>query len=260
MDVEKEIEHIKEQIEDKVKRKEAPIGTVTILLVLISISLMAFNQFQILQAYSGLSGTGISFTGDATSSGTGSFSAGLDLSSVDISQLQSTGHSLAALFPLDSVETTQDAIDVMIPTGTPEYGEELGVSFDDPVGSLSLMARQLWPAMKRLKTEDPEVWQRYINLAIKPVGISCEFCCGVGAIGISSNGEPRCGCQHNPAILALTIWLMKNRPDWSDAEILKEVLKWKTLWFPRNMIDMAVKVAGKSPSSLDELPGMVGGC
>jgi len=48
--------------------------------------------------------------------------------------------------------------------------------------------------------------------------------------------------------------------NYSDAEILREVMKWKTLWFPKNMIELGLKIAtGESPSS-QNLPGMVGGC
>jgi len=213
-------------------------------------ALVIFNQLQLLGIQAVLSGT------DRTSFAYGSS----DLSSVSLSDIKSTGHSLAAIFPLEDVKTAQDAMNILVPTGTPEYGKELGVSYDNPVGSLNFMARQLWPEMRKLKTTDPEVWKRYVNLAGKPVGISCEFCCGVEAVGIRPDGESICGCQHNPALLGLTLWLMKNRPDMTDAEILREVLRWKALFFPKNMVGLAVEVSGKSASELNNLPGMVGGC
>ena len=99
----------------------------------------------------------------------------------------------------------------------------------------------------------------FINLGKKPVGISCEFCCGVGPIGITADGSSRCGCQHNPALLAITLGLMEYT-DYSDAQVLMEVMKWKTLFFPKDMINLAMTVAGGDTSALDELPGMVGGC
>ncbi len=193
-------------------------------------------------------------------SGSAAGPGGMDLSGVDISSLKSTAHSIAALFPLQGVKAAEDVVGIMIPAGTPEYGNELGVSYDDPAGSLNFMAKQLWSDMRKLKNTDPDVWKRYVNLAGKPVGISCEFCCGVGPMGIRPDGEPRCGCQHNPALLGLTLWLMKNRPDMTDAEILKEVLKWKALFYPKNMVQLATQVSGKSVSELNQLPGMVGGC
>jgi len=181
-----------------------------------------------------------------------------DISKIDLSSIKSTGQSLAVLFPLDKIKTQQDAISLLIPTGTPEYGDALGVSFDDPVGSLDKLSRQIYPQIKAELKRNPELWKRYINLATKPVGISCEFCCGVGPIGISSNGELRCGCSHNPAVQAISMWLIKNT-DYSDAEIVREVMMWKSLWFPKNMIELGTKLSG-GDVDLNSLPGMVGGC
>src|SRR3989338_7093051 len=75
-----------------------------------------------------------------------------------------------------------------------------------------------------------EVWSRYLNLAANPRGISCEFCCGIGAQGVDAKGKLRCGCKHNPAVQTLTFWLMLNT-DYTDAEILKEVMRWKAIWY-----------------------------
>ena len=177
-----------------------------------------------------------------------------DLKDVDINSLKSTGHSIAAVFPVDKIKTQQDAIDIILPTGTPAYGAQLGVSFDDPVTSLSRLA-QLFNQVKLT----PEQNTRFLNLATKPVGISCEFCCGVGPVGITSNGQLRCGCQHNPALLGLAKWLIQNT-DMNDAQVLRETLRWKALFFPKNMIELGMQVAGGDTSKLDNLPGMVGGC
>jgi len=143
-----------------------------------------------------------------------------------------------------------------VPTGTPDYGEAMGVSFDDPIGSLSKLANAQRALLASLT---PEQKDRFLNLALKPVGISCEYCCGIGPVGIRKDGSSACGCQHNPALLSVTMWLMQNT-DYTDAEILKEVMKWKTLFFPKNMIEITMEVAGGDTSSLAELPGMVGGC
>jgi hypothetical protein len=48
--------------------------------------------------------------------------------------------------------------------------------------------------------------------------------------------------------------------DYSDAEILKEVMRWKALFFPKDMVNLALTVAGGDTSALKDLPGMVGGC
>ena len=188
-----------------------------------------------------------------------SVSLSKDLKNLNLDHIKSTGHALAALFPVENIKTSQDALDIVISQGTPDYGSALGITFDDPVQSLDKLAKLYYALKPDIQKNDPATWQRYMNLATKPVGISCEYCCGVGPVGITKAGELSCGCKHNPAIHALTLWLMKNT-EYSDAEILKEALKWKALWFPKNMVELALQVAGGDTSSLDNLPGMVGGC
>jgi hypothetical protein len=227
-------------------------STLTYVLLFLIIGVMAFNQLMIFSLDSAL-------TGKTTSRSVSSFAGGGDLSQVNVEEIQSTAQGIAALFPVDEMKTTDDVIAMMVPTGTPEYGEAMGVSFDKPVESLELMANSFNTLSKQIKESDPEVWQRYLNLAAAPRGISCEYCCGVGAQGATEDGRSKCGCQHNPALLTLTLWLMKNT-DYSDAEILREVYRWKTLFFPKNMVELASQIAGGDASVLEELPGMVGGC
>lgn len=225
---------------------EVSTSTLTYVLIALAVGLIIFNQYTISRISSSL-GT----TGSATKTLKLSDKS---LGDVDLSELKSTGHSIAALFPVEDIKTTQDAVDVIIPTGTPDYGPQLGVSYDDPVGSLSVLARL--DRQLQLTGEDQ---QRYLNIITKPVGISCEYCCGVGPIGADANGNSRCGCQHNPALLALTKWLIQNT-DYSDAEVIREALRWKALFFPQKMVDLTMSLAGGDTSALDELPGMVGGC
>lgn len=177
-----------------------------------------------------------------------------DLTNVDLSSIKSTGHSIAVVFPVENIKTSDDAINMVIPTGTPQYGRSLGVTFDDPVNSLDVLV-----STYRQIELSPEDQRRYLNLATKPVGISCEFCCGVGPVGITNDGKLMCGCKHNPAVHGLTKWMIQNT-DYSDAEILREVMRWKALFFPKNMVELALTVAGGDTSSLDNLPSMIGGC
>ncbi len=237
-------------------------------LLIAALIIMAYNQFAILgvQTAAASLGTGALAAAPLSSGGTSvaiqtatGAAGGKDISNIDFSALKSTGHSVAALFPVENIKTQQDAIDIMIPTGTPDYGEAMGVSFDTPVESLALLAQSYEPLKAEVKQSDPETFKRFIALGTKPVGISCEYCCGVGPIGMDAQGNSKCGCQHNPAVLTVTLWLMKNT-DKSDAEILKEVLRWKTLFFPKNMVELSLSVAGGDTSKLDNLPGMVGGC
>jgi hypothetical protein len=187
------------------------------------------------------------------------FSKG-DLKDVNIDEIKSTAQAVAATIDLSGATDAQTVIDKMIPKGTPEYGKELGISYDDPVTALNFLARELYPRIKQdVQTNKPEVWQRYLNLATKPVGISCEYCCGVGPVGITADGSQRCGCSHNPAIHAITLYLMANT-DMTDAEVLREALYWKALWFPKNMVEVGLKIAGGDASVLADVPSMVGGC
>src|SRR3989344_1066895 len=205
-------------------------------LILLAVALIGFNQFALMNV-SGF--TSVKSKKDS-----------VNLANVNLDELKSTGHSIAALFPVADIKDAQDAVDIMVPTGTPDYGQDLGVNFDDPVTGLNLLAK-----LEKSVQLSPEDQQRYINLASRPVGISCEFCCGVGSAGIDKSGRSLCGCQHAPALLGLTKWLIQNT-EYNDAEILKEVLKWKTLFFPKDMVNLAVTVAGGDTSKLDNLPGM----
>lgn len=231
------------------------IGAIAVVTILV-----LFNQWQISQLSLMLDGGGSRPSGvfSSVSKKAVALSSG-DLNDVDINSIQNTAQALAAVIPLDGITDAQSAIDVLIPTGTPEYGEAMGVSYDDPIGALTKLARAWRPLSEDAKTNDPETWDRFINLATKPVGISCEFCCGVGPTGITADGRLRCGCKHNPGILAASLWLMQNT-DMTDAEVLREAIRWKTIWFPRDMVGLGMQLAGGDTSALQDVPGMVGGC
>ena len=223
-------------------------GHVLALLVVVTL-LIGFNQYQIMSLAGIVSPTGSVTAGQGKK----------ELSSLDLDSLASTGHSVAAVFDVEDITTAEDAMAIMFPTGTPDYGAALGVSFDDAVGSLSTLSRMYRPLKADVEANNPEAWQRFMSLASKPVGISCEYCCGIGPVGIDRNGNSACGCQHNPALLSVALWLTANT-DYSEGEVLREVMRWKTLFFPQKMIELGMTVAGGDTSSLDNLPGMVGGC
>lgn len=226
------------------------IGLIAVFGVLILV-----NQYYISSVVAALgSGSSATFTTGSAVSFLSLKNKGNNLKDVDLSAIKSTGHAVAAVFPVEKIKTQQDAVDIIIPSGIPEYGTQLGVSFDDPVPSLSRLA-QLFSDVQLT----PEEQQRWLNLVTKPVGVSCEFCCGVGPIGVTADGRSKCGCQHNPALLGLSKWLIHNT-DMNDAQVLRETLRWKSLFFPKNMVELAMQVAGGDTSKLDNLPGMVGGC
>ncbi|OGY47349.1 MAG: hypothetical protein A3J65_00350 [Candidatus Buchananbacteria bacterium RIFCSPHIGHO2_02_FULL_45_11b] len=182
-------------------------------------------------------------------------------------------------------DVAQDAIKLAISQGIPEiYGEELGVSFD-----------QVEPAMNIMKQFDPtygkqklvltgDGLKRYIDVGLK---ISCEYCCGAKAI-IGADGSGACGCAHSQAMRGLMAYLIQNHgSEYTNDEILRELARWKGMYFPKQMIqklasqlqgadftpDTAALVLGLNlpdygqgsktaplPADLKSLPNMVGGC
>ncbi len=235
------------------KKDELPSFALYAIIAVVPILL--FTQLQLSDMYNYLdysssSGSSVSFS-----------SGSANLSDVDVYSLASTSQTIVAVFPeLKSVETQDDIVALMMPGGTPDYSAALGgVTFEDPVNSMEYLAKYWFVLREEVKQNNPEVWDRYIKLAAAPRGISCEFCCGVGPQGIDQNGNLRCGCKHNIALQGLTLGLMANT-DATDAEILREVMKWKTMFFPKTMLTIATSLAGKDASDIPAAPSMVGGC
>lgn len=186
-----------------------------------------------------------------------------------------------------SGDVMQDTIGIVISQGVPEiYGNELVVSFDDAVGSMEVL-KNLDPTYGRQKIvlQGADL-ERYINIGSM---IACEYCCGAKTI-VFKNGEASCGCKHSWAMRGLAAYLIQNHGDeYTDDEIIRELAKWKSLYFPKQMIqkfmeqmqtgeyttDIASMVMGFDektiqalggdgsvtlPSEIENLPGMVGGC
>ena len=147
------------------------------------------------------------------------------------------------------------AVNNVLPNGIPRiYGTELGVSFDD------------------VSITDPQ--KADIPIASQ---ISCEYCCGAEAL-IDRNGRAACGCAHSYAMRGLAKYLIQNHPnDFTDDQILEEMGKWKTLFFPGalaakakvlesegielNYINLASnKYRDIEKGSASGSGGMVGGC
>ena len=125
----------------------------------------------------------------------------------------------------------------VVPTGIPSvYGKELGISYDDISPNDPNRADS---TIRRLAQYDMDITlaganlERYINiLYYMNNGISCEYCCGARAV-IFENGEPACGCAHSYSMRGLAKYLItKHGNQYSDEQILEEVAKWKTLYFP----------------------------
>ncbi|PIN89953.1 hypothetical protein COU60_02570 [Candidatus Pacearchaeota archaeon CG10_big_fil_rev_8_21_14_0_10_34_76] len=119
----------------------------------------------------------------------------------------------------------------IIPEGIPAvYGASMGISYDDVSPNNPRLADAT--IAKLSEYEDlqlnAEQLERYIMIA---GSISCEYCCGAESI-IFSNGERACGCAHSYAMRGLAKYLLINNPEMSDADILRELGKWKVLFFP----------------------------
>ncbi|MEM3126613.1 MAG: hypothetical protein QW331_00895 [Candidatus Woesearchaeota archaeon] len=138
-------------------------------------------------------------------------------------------------------DPTQDAINAVIPTGTPFYvqsgpGSELlqGVSFDDPITSQKVWAQFVGSGRfgkdKEIKLT-PEEQARYDRI----VGVfTCDYCCGSPQQVTRINN---CGCAHSYAWKGMAKFFIKYYPNYSDEEIAGEMTKWKGLWYPQGMIN-----------------------
>ncbi len=154
----------------------------------------------------------------------------------------------------------------IIPTGVPPiYGQELGVSFDKPVEGLQVLSAldgDLFPNGKLHFSElGKDEQARYIKVGSM---IACEYCCGAKTL-VTTTGKPACGCAHSAAMRGLAMYLLKNHAkEYSDEQLLDQMSKWKTMFFPKQTIQKAMKLqaAGKglNAGSLNQLPDMVGGC
>ena len=132
----------------------------------------------------------------------------------------------------------------IVPRGIPAiYGAELGVSFDDVSAQNPQKADA---AIKRLGDLDRTLTLsgsdlgRYIAIGMN---ISCEYCCGAQAI-IFQNGQAACGCAHSFAMRGLAKYLITNHGnEYTNDQILEEMGKWKTLFFPGPMATKAKALA-----------------
>jgi|SRR3989338_2002591 len=170
------------------------------------------------------------------------------------------------------------AVNNVLPNGIPRiYGTELGVSFDDvsitDPQKADIIIKKVAALDNRIQLTSTEM-QRYIPIASQ---ISCEYCCGAEAL-IDRNGRAACGCAHSYAMRGLAKYLIQNHPnDFTDDQILEEMGKWKTLFFPGalaakakvlesegielNYINLASnKYRDIEKGSASGSGGMVGGC
>ncbi len=178
--------------------------TILIGLLAILVVAAAFNQFQIATLYSMplVKAGGVAAVAAAPSA-----------------QAQPSGASL-------------QAVDVR-PTGVPAiYGAELGIRYDDVSEANPQLAES---TISKLARYDQEIdlqgadLQRYVKIG---TSIACEYCCGANTL-VFATGAPACGCAHSYAMRGLAKYLIKNHgSEYTDDQILEELGKWKTLFFP----------------------------
>ena len=155
----------------------------------------------------------------------------------------------------------------VIPKGVPRiYGDELKIKYDDVSASNPNLADQ---TIALLSEYDRNIvltgknLERYISITTQ---ISCEYCCSAKAIVFSKDdedamnekikqaistgqiteeqakkyritaGDAACGCAHSYAMRGLAKYLLtKHSTEFTDDQILEELAKWKTLFFPGQM-------------------------
>ncbi len=127
-------------------------------------------------------------------------------------------------------DTVQDLANNIIPHGTPWYGAEAGVSFDDPI-----TAQNLWGRARgiQLTAAEQERWSRIVN------SFTCDYCCG-------SPQQPtiitNCGCAHAQGAQGMAKWFIKNHGnEYSDEEIYGEMARWYALWYPGPTVQRIVQ-------------------
>ncbi|HLF55048.1 MAG TPA: hypothetical protein VI612_04985 [Candidatus Nanoarchaeia archaeon] len=257
---------MEEQTEHKKSKKEEEFSGSTIWIIAIAAVLILFNQIQLFQLNSmlGLPAIG-SFGGGSfsLSGGEGVTYAPVLLAPGESPVLSSYGTKVKQLPTISSSpekektgDAAQDALNMLIPTGTPEYGQEAGVSFDDPI-----TAQRTWGNYERSIQLNAEQQKRYDKI----VGsFTCDYCCG-------SPQNPtiitHCGCAHARAWRGMAKFFIQKYGDQvTDEQIMGELSRWKALWYPGPTVQRVLQEQSLSggessaPVKLDELPQMVGGC
>lgn len=144
----------------------------------------------------------------------------------------------------------QSTLNSILPKGTPRiYGQELGIRYDDVSANNPKLADQTIEVLAQFDRSNSPNYielsgknlEKYINILYrKEGGIACEYCCGARSV-IFENGKLACGCAHSYAMRGLTKYLIeKHGSEFTDDQILEEVGKWKTLFFPTNIAQKAI--------------------
>lgn len=195
--------------------------------ILIVTSLLIFNQFLIPKAFS------FSFGDSVANLGGFQYGSKFTLKPMPLAQGEqpiisgygSKVKSIPTISDLPQQSSTgdavQDLLNNLIPKGTPWYGQEAGVSFDDPIAAQKSWKKGL---SLQLSTDEESRWNRIVN------SFTCDYCCG-------SPQDPtiitRCGCSHSIGAQGMAKWFVKFYGNkYSDEEIYGEMARWYSLWYP----------------------------
>ncbi len=124
----------------------------------------------------------------------------------------------------------------ILPKGVPFYGNGIGFSYDDisPSGNKTDEAMALLSSFESINLSDMET-KRYITIGTM---IGCEYCCGMDRL-VVFDGSDACSCDHSRAMRGLMKYLIRNYPEMGNDEVLEEIGKLKTLFFPAQMTEKA---------------------
>lgn len=142
----------------------------------------------------------------------------------------------------------------LIATGIPPvYGAELQVSFDKAALAIPKLAP--FEQDSRPNKLTGEILRRYIDIGQQT---SCEFCCGARTM-VFPDGRKACDCDHSAAMRGVAAYLLENYGDqMTDQQILSEVNKWKSAFFPGPTVNKYLTSNGLN--STNNLQQQEGGC
>jgi len=168
---------------------------------------------------------------------------------VSVSAASSTTQNAAPAAAAVATNSDLAAIEAQIlPKGVPAvYGAELGISYDDVDINNQQKANALIAKLVALDDPNPknsltaDQLKRFLYIGNQ---IGCEYCCGLGTMVTADGGRP-CGCQHSWSMRGIAQYLIKNHPEMTNDQILTEVAKWKTLFFPDNIGQKALVLKQK---------------
>jgi len=154
----------------------------------------------------------------------------------------------------------------LISSGVPDiYGSELNINFDKAQEAINRVAPfDLTYGNDKIYLTADEL-KRYIDIGSQT---ACRYCCGAVTL-VNPDGSAACGCEHSQMMRGLAAYLIKNHPELSNEQILKELNNWRAVFFPKQTLtDKLAEMEQSGDRDIKQivaefpefLPQMVGGC